>query len=95
MATYNGNDTRSGGDGNDQLNGGAGADILGGGNGNDSYTVDDAGDTIIELAGEGIDSVSSPISHTLADNVEQPILIGTTKINATGNGLADGGVWLV
>ncbi|VUZ26587.1 Uncharacterised protein, partial [uncultured Comamonas sp.] len=64
-----GNDTLLGGAGNDLLNGGTGADRMEGGTGNDSYVVDDAGDVVVERAGEGVDTVEASISYTLGDNV--------------------------
>ena len=39
--------------GNDILNGGAGADQMFGGTGNDTYVVDNVGDVVTELDGEG------------------------------------------
>ncbi len=71
--------------GNNALNGGAGNDTLIGGAGNDSYTIDSTSDVITELAGEGTDAVSSSVTHTLAANVENLTLTGTTAINGTGN----------
>lgn len=67
------------------INGLAGADTMAGGAGNDAYVVDNAGDRIIELSGEGVDLVKSSVSYTLADNVENMILTGTASINGTGN----------
>ncbi|MBF0340527.1 MAG: putative Ig domain-containing protein, partial [Magnetococcales bacterium] len=77
----------TGGGGNDTLNGGTGADTLLGGLGNDAYYLDDAGDTIVELANEGEDIVNSVVSHTLSANVEQLTLTGTAVIDGTGNDL--------
>ncbi|MEQ1580975.1 MAG: putative Ig domain-containing protein [Steroidobacteraceae bacterium] len=71
------------------LNGGAGADTLIGGLGNDAYVVESAGDQVIELAGEGMDSVSSSVSHTLAANIEILFQTGTAAINGGGNSLAN------
>ncbi|OHX35831.1 hypothetical protein BJL95_22590 [Methylomonas sp. LWB] len=77
----------SGGAGNDTLNGGAGNDALIGGSGNDTYMVDSVSDVVTEAAGEGIDSVQSSVTYTLAANVENLALTGTSAINATGNAL--------
>jgi Ca2+-binding RTX toxin-like protein len=80
------NDTIVGLGGDDLLNGYLGRDTLIGGIGNDIYRVDNAGDVIIELSDEGIDTVYSSVSHTLAANVENLILeAGATA--GTGNDL--------
>ncbi len=73
--------------GNDTLDGGLGADQLIGGIGDDTYFVDDAGDVVVELAGEGTDQVRSRITYALAGNVENLTLIGSASINGTGNQL--------
>jgi Ca2+-binding RTX toxin-like protein len=83
------NDQLFGGLGNDLLNGGLGADAMTGGSGNDTYFVNDAGDTVTELAGGGVDTVNSAITHTLGAEVENLILLGSANLNGTGNGLAN------
>jgi Ca2+-binding RTX toxin-like protein len=75
-------------DGDDTLPGTAGADTLAGGLGNDTYSVNDAGDVVEELAGEGFDTVLSSLSYTLPDNVETLTLTGSAVI-ATGNAQAN------
>ncbi len=71
------------------LDGGAGADTMAGGRGNDTYVVENAGDLVIEQAGEGTDAVRAWIDHTLTANVEKLTLQGTANLNGTGNELAN------
>lgn len=90
--TLTGNDgdnSLDGGAGNDALDGGAGLDTLKGGAGNDSYVVDDAGDVIDENLNQGSDKVSSSVTYSLSDNVENLTLTGLSVINGTGNGQAN------
>ena len=79
--------TLTGGAGNDILDGGVGADILAGGAGDDTYVVDNASDVITENANDGIDTVQSSVTYTLASNVENLTLTGVAATNATGNTL--------
>ena len=53
-----------GGAGNDTIEGGAGEDTLIGGAGNDVFFVESAGDVVVELAGEGVDTVISSAAFT-------------------------------
>jgi Ca2+-binding RTX toxin-like protein len=80
-----GHNTLIGGAGNDTLDGGAGNDSMVGGTGDDTYFVNSAGDIIVELAGEGVDTVRSSINYTLGDQLENLTLTGNSNINATGN----------
>ncbi|EIW20876.1 MULTISPECIES: calcium-binding protein, partial [Pelosinus] len=73
--------------GNNILNGGLGADIMKGGAGNDTYVVDNIGDSVVENINEGIDTVQSSISYSLGSNIENLILTGTSNINGNGNEL--------
>ena len=75
----------TGNSGNNTLDGGLGVDTLVGGDGNDVYVVDDSGDTITEIAGEGVDEVQASASFTLGDEVENLTLTGSADIDGTGN----------
>ena len=75
--------------GNNILDGAAGADAMAGSAGNDTYYVDNVGDTTTEAASAGTDTVMSAINWTLAVNLENLTLIGTSAINGTGNTLAN------
>ncbi|MFN3465333.1 MAG: calcium-binding protein, partial [Terricaulis sp.] len=53
--------------------------------GNDYYIVDNVGDTVTELSGEGTDTVQSSVSFTLSDHVDRLLLSGAGNINGAGN----------
>ncbi|MGH6614979.1 beta strand repeat-containing protein [Sphingomonas sp.] len=83
-----GGDTLYGGEGNDVLDGGTGGDRMYGGTGDDSYFIESSLDRVIELDGEGLDTVFSTVSFSLVGSgVEQLFLSGDAAINATGNAL--------
>ncbi len=73
---------------NDLISGTTGADALAGGIGSDRYVIDNAGDTITELADQGLDTAIASVSHTLSANVERLELTGTAA-NGTGTDRAN------
>ena len=80
-------DVLMGGADNDRINGREGADIMIGGRQSDVYTVDDAGDQVIEeVDGGGSDRILTFIDLVTPDNVER--IIGISKdvgLTLTGN----------
>jgi Ca2+-binding RTX toxin-like protein len=88
------NNTLTGGAGSDVLEGGSGADTMIGGLGDDTYVVNSLADVIVEKLNEGMDTVRSSISYSIALHPElenitlaQPEQGVTLNINATGNDL--------
>ena len=83
------NDSISGFDGNDTLDGGAGADTLTGGAGDDHYFVEaDQIDTVVELAGEGTDTVeTADDDFVLGANIENLVVTAQDVHIAQGNAL--------
>ena len=78
------------------LIGNSGANVLTGGAGNDTYVMD-AGDTVVELTGEGMDTVQTGSSAMLEPNVESLMLTGSASLIGVGNELdnvlrADGSI---
>lgn len=84
-----GDDTLDGGEGDDLLHGGDGEDVMSGGLGNDTFFVDSLNDEVVELAGEGSDTVRSAVSYVLGANLETLFLEGAASIDGTGNTLAN------
>ncbi|MEX5282167.1 MAG: hypothetical protein NW700_11475 [Nitrospiraceae bacterium] len=68
------------------LTGNSGVNVLTGGMGDDTYVIG-AGDTVVEQAGEGIDTVVTDQSYLLGATVENLTLTGAAAINGTGNEL--------
>jgi Ca2+-binding RTX toxin-like protein len=87
IAGQDGNDVLEGRGGDDVLFGGLGDDQMIGGTGSDAYEVTEAGDVVVELAGEGIDVVFSYLGgYTLTANVEVLSLQGSAVVGV-GNEL--------
>jgi Ca2+-binding RTX toxin-like protein len=80
-----GDDLLVGGGGNDTLQGWNGADVMKGGLGNDTYYVSRATDKVVELGGQGNDTVKAAQSVTLGQYVENVELFGSANASATGN----------
>jgi Ca2+-binding RTX toxin-like protein len=88
-------DTLTGGEGHDWLDGGPGADVMYGGPGNDTLVVDHPDDLVIELLGEGTDTVIArlPEGYRLPANLENLRLEGPARLgigNALDNLLVGG-----
>ena len=83
----------TGNDGKNILNGGLGADTLTGGWGDDTYVIDDAGDAVVELADQGIDTVQASINIDLSlamfSNIDVVVLTGGENLDVTGNDLGN------
>src|SRR5262245_56321151 len=75
--------------GNNLLDGEAGADVMFGGAGNDIYYVDNAGDWVVENAGEGTDTVYSTAHLRLGAEVETLVLQGSADLQGYGNSLSN------
>lgn len=87
-------DTLIGGDESDTLQGGVDdgvADSLFGGAGNDRYVVNNTLDLINDIGGTDIveSSVTFSIGASNVFGIENLVLTGAAKLNATGNGLAN------
>ena len=68
------------------LTGNSAVNILAGGAGNDTYVIG-MGDTVVEQANEGLDTVQSDQSYALGAHVENLTLTGVAAIKGTGNAL--------
>lgn len=76
--------------GDDRIDGGAGADTMIGGLGDDTFYVDDSGDRVIELAGQGDDRVYSMVEYNLTGQaLETLVLSGAAGVSGFGNELAN------
>lgn len=82
-----GTDLLTGDEGADYLVGGSGIDTMKGGAGNDTFYVQDAGDVVVEIAGEGTDLAIAYFSYALGDNVENLNIAGTGNFSGRGNAL--------
>ena len=78
LVSFGGNDVLIGGDG--------AANTLQGGTGDDIYYVSAAGDSVVEFAGEGSDTVNTVLAvYALAGNVENLVYTGTAAFIGLGD----------
>lgn len=79
-----------GGDGDDRMKGTTGGERMIGGRGDDTYVFNHPGDRIVELEGEGHDTVLAARSVSLrfhSQFIEDLVMTGAGDIDGTGNGL--------
>ena len=67
---------------------------MAGGTGDDSYWIDDAGDVVVDAAGQGFDIAYAAVSYILSAGAHVEVLAtidntATTALNLTGNELAN------
>lgn len=72
---------------NNTITGNTGNNALAGGAGADTYIIQNAGDTVTEVASipDEFDLIISSVTHTLETDVENMTLTGSLNINGTGN----------
>ncbi|THD06186.1 hypothetical protein B1991_14215 [Rhodanobacter lindaniclasticus] len=85
FGTTHGDDIHAGA-GNDTLDGQGNRDRLFGGLGDDVYIIGDSAAVIVELAGEGQDTVNAKVNYVLGENVERLVLVADSQARSgTGN----------
>jgi len=82
-------DTILGLEGNDTIDGGAGTDTMAGMTGSDFYIVDRSTDVVVELAGEGRDTVAAKVDYALGSGQSIEVLRAQSDagLRLTGNAL--------
>ena len=84
------NDKLVGTSGADLIDGKGGGDAMTGGAGDDTYLVDNAKDSVVESAGNGVDTVRTALkAYTLTTNVENLTLTGAVDQSGVGNALGN------
>ncbi|HYD18538.1 MAG TPA: calcium-binding protein [Patescibacteria group bacterium] len=90
--TGSGNITGTGNVLDNTITGNASVNTLIGGIGDDVYVVQNGGDVILEVSGEGEEKINSSVSYNMGTNateVENMVLTGTSAINGAGNALVN------
>lgn len=75
--------------GDDVLDGGAAADTMIGGTGHDRYLVDNPGDVVVEVAGQGTDTILGATATTTLPDAVEALLLGTGAVTGIGNALGN------
>jgi Ca2+-binding RTX toxin-like protein len=84
-----GNNTLTGNSLHNTLNGGTGADTMVGDDGHDYYYIVNASDVVVEVAGQGTDTIEFTVtSYTLSNAVER-LILGSGALHGTGNTIAN------
>jgi Ca2+-binding RTX toxin-like protein len=92
---FAGNDILIAYGGDDSINGGAGNDIMAGGTGDDIYFVDSVNDDVVEVAGEGTDTIYASVSYGIGTGssierlIADPAFGSLALINLSGNEIAN------
>ncbi|WP_157960222.1 sialate O-acetylesterase [Albibacillus kandeliae] len=87
-----GDDALFGGAGNDTFIDARGANRMAGGPGDDTYVITGHSNRIVELEGEGWDTVRASVDITLrfhSQHIEDLVLTGRDDVNGTGNGFGN------
>ena len=71
---------------NDRIDGKGWISIMTGRGGDDLYIIDNQLEFVVELAGEGVDTVEASVGYQLPQFVENLILTGSKAIKGVGNG---------
>jgi Ca2+-binding RTX toxin-like protein len=91
LSGLGGNDALYGGWGDDVIDGGTGIDRMEGGIGNDVYYINDLGDSVIEAAGQGIDTVYASVNFNMGAGTEVEFVYatGSANVQLTGSSFAN------
>ncbi|WP_293883628.1 heparin lyase I family protein [Sphingomonas sp.] len=86
--------TMRGTDQNNLLDAGMASHLLMGGKGDDTYQVNNTSQHVVELAGQGVDTVLTSVSYSLdsgqeIENLQARDISATTALNLTGNEFAN------